>query len=126
MSTLQQILAWDAIIGCCAWLILGFRRWVILWLILPYVLQLILIWAVEQTTLELPAINLWWALVPLCIAAPFVVLVIGLRLWTTILKALFGPAGIHAAGIDIHAATGWLFGRRRGRPIPMRKERDDV
>jgi hypothetical protein len=61
----------------------------------------------------------WLVLVPVLLLAPIVSFVLGLKLLTGIVRAIFGErAAGHVGGVIALRVIDRIFGRRHGRPIP--------
>lgn len=123
MSTLTQLSAWYLVGGFACYVLLGHRRWITRYLVLPAAISL----GLEVAIPHLSAVHLpdgaWWLLIPLCLFAPVVVLVIGFRLLIGVMR-IFGHGPAEHFGGELLAHL--FLGRRHGRPIPERRGPNDA
>lgn len=123
---LDFVIAWAAVGGICAG-IFGFREWAT-YLIAPAAIQWLL-WPLVSPllgSLDVTAIAHWWLLLPALLLAPVVAVILGMRLFVSVIHFFFGArvAG-HVGGVFVTRLLDWVSGRRRGRPIPHLEDREN-
>lgn len=128
---IDVITAWAAVVGICL-CILGLGRSWVEFLVAPAMVRWVIIPVlpiVGRAVLSVVAAHWVW-LLPLLLVAPLILVRLFAGFFESALCLLLGPhvgarAAGHVAGVMGIRLTDWLFGRRRGRPIPEFEEEEE-